>query len=422
MAHALSVPESRSDSHEPPGGSPACATAPADIAGAAFSSVEIHRDFAAVRGDWERLLPSSLGSAYQTYAFLKAWTDHAAAPEGVAPLIVVARDAAREPVALLPFGVKRSFGLRVAGFLGGSHVNFNLPVVRLDRLDRFAASETRRLLAAAAAAAKIDAFALVNQPTDWQGLKNPFAALPGQPAPDPAFSGPLEADADAHFRRLFSSKTRSKQRRKMRRFEELGAARVFRAEAEADRSRILDAYVSQKRAQLAARGIASVFDRPGVREFLYAACGVKGDAHAVDLYGFELDGEIIAATGALPHGERMSCMFNSIASGETAKYSPGELLLGHLVTDAINRGFRTFDLGVGAAPYKKMFCPDVDRQFDVFLGMTPQGRALASALGALRSAKTRIKANPKAYGLIEKARRLAAGRRGAEPQAATDDD
>lgn len=416
MPHVLSLPDGRSEPAKPTD-----AAARAVSAAGAFASVDIHRDVETARPFWETLLPSALASPYQQFAFLKAWADHVGPHERVRPLIAVARDASGEPVALLPFGVKTRLGVRFAGFLGGTHVNFNLPLVRLDRAERFDAGETRRLLREVAAKGGVDVFALLNQPQAWNGLANPLAALPGQPAPDPAFSGPLGADPDAHFRKLLSSKARAKQRRKMRRFEEVGETRIYRAETSAEREKILEAYVAQKHEQLAARGIASVFDRPGVRAFLDAACGVGGGERAVDLYAFELDGEIIAATGALPYGERMSCMFNSIASGEMAKYSPGELLLSFLVEDSIKRGFKSFDLGLGVAPYKRFYCPVIETPFDTIVGMTAKGRAAAAAMRAVRSTKARIKANPKAYGLVEKARRLAAGRRGTEAPAAEED-
>lgn len=387
---------------------------------AAFSGIEARRDLGSVEAAWRALMPASFATPYQAFDFLKAWAEHAAPAEGVSPLIVVAKDA-DGPVALLPFGLKRRFGLSVASFLGGTHVNYNVPIIRHDALDRFTPTEVERLLKEAAGVVGIDAYALVNQPVSWQGAANPMSALSTQPSPDPAFSGGLETDVDAHFRKILSAKGRSKQRRKMRRFEELGATRLYRAETGQDRARLLQTYLDQKRAQLASRGIASAFDREGVAAFLAEACRVDGSENpAVELCAFELEGDPIAITGALPRGDRLSCMFNSIAGGEITKYSPGELLLAFVVEDAIKRGFRTFDLGAGVSPYKRMYCPDVEQLGDTILGVTWSGRGYAAVLKAMRGAKTRIKSSPAAYGLIEKARRLKAGKNGASEEQ-TDD-
>lgn len=396
-------------------------TGQAAPAGPAFATVEIHRDLDAAAPAWLELLANALATGYQTPAFLKAWVDHVAAEEGVEPLIAIARDEQGRPVALLPFGVSRACGVRVAGFLGGTHVNYNVPVIRLDRLDSFDRTETHRLLRATARAGGVDVFALVNQPAQWQGARNPFAVLPAQPSPDPAFSGPLAADFATHFATAFSVNTRSKQRRKLRRIQDMGDARLFRATTAEERSALIDVYLRQKREQLAARGIASVFDKPGVRDFLLAATGATGGPAAVDLYGFSLNGEVLAVAGALPRGDRLSCMVNSFGGGEAAKYSPGELLLTFVVEDAIGRGFRAFDLGAGNAPYKLTYCPNVEELADTVIGVTAKGRAAAWALRSWRAVKARIKNDARAYGLIQRIRRIRNGRKSETAIAETDE-
>jgi CelD/BcsL family acetyltransferase involved in cellulose biosynthesis len=197
----------------------------------------------------------------------------------------------------------------------------------------------------------------------------------------------------------------------MRRFEERGAPRLYRATTEAERARILDVYFAQKAERLAARGIDNVFERPGVREFIAAAAGLNGAPRAIDLYGFDLDGDTLATFGTISDGVRLCGMFNSIASGELSRYSPGELLLNFMVEDAIGRGLKTFDLGVGTAAYKAMYCPEQEPLFDSIFGVTVIGRAVATAFAAKNTAKARIKANPTAYGLVTRLRRMKADRR-----------
>ncbi|RXF75129.1 GNAT family N-acetyltransferase [Hansschlegelia zhihuaiae] len=381
--------------------------------GQAYATVEIHRDLSEVAALWTALMPEALATPYQNPAFLRAWVDHAAGPEGVEPLIVVARDASGRPVALLPFGLKRRAGIRVARFLGGSHVNYNLPVIRRDSLAAFAGGDAMRLLRDAAKIARIDAFALSNQPHVWEGFDNPFAALPRQPSPDAGFSGPLAPSLEEHLKRFVSAKSRSNQRRKMRRFEELGHPLIYRAETAAQRARLLDAYFDQKARQFEMRGVANVFERQGVHEFLADACGLSGAAPTVEIYGFELDGEIISVTGGLADRGRYCGMFISITSGERAKYSPGEMLMNFVVEDSIRRGLSIFDLGVGAAAYKKMYCPDAVPLFDSIFGVTLRGRAAAAAVAGAAAAKARVKASPRAYALLDRARKAMAGRRSA---------
>lgn len=416
MPTSLSAPLARNDigAHVAP---VRAGTATVEKSGRAFESVEIHRDLASVAPLWSALLSDAVATPYQAPALLKAWADHAAAHEGVAPLIVVARDPSGRPVALLPFGVSRRLGVAVGRFLGGSHANYNLPVIRRDRLDRFTPAETRRLLELAAEAAGLDAYALANQPYSWDGAQNPFAALPSQPSPDSGFSGPLAPSLEEHLKLFVSAKSRSNQRRKMRRFEERGTPRIYRAETVEERQRLLDAYFAQKARQFSSRGVSNVFERPGVHDFFAEASGLSGATPTIDLYGFDLDGEVIAVTGGVADRSRYCGMFISITDGEHAKYSPGEMLMNFVVEDAIRRGLSTFDLGVGEATYKKMYCPNPEPLFHSIFGVSLKGRAAAAAVGAVAAAKTRIKSTPWAYGLIVKARKALA-RKDAEPKAA----
>lgn len=391
----------------------------------AFASVEIHRDIASVAAEWSALISDALAGPYQNPRFLAAWADHAGAAEGARPLIALARDERGEAVAALPLCETRRFGVSVARFLGGSHVNYNMAVVRRDRLEAFAAGGAQRFLAAAARKAGLDGYHLVNQPVDWMGAPNPLASLPSQPSADQAFSGPLAPSLEEHLTLHVSAKSRSNQRRKMRRFEERGTPRIYRADTPEQRRRLLDAYFAQKAQQFAARGLDNVFERPGVHEFLAEACGLTGLPATVDLYGFDMDDEVVAVTGGIADGRRYCGMFISITSGEHAKYSPGEMLMNFVVEEQIRRGLSCFDLGVGAATYKKMYCPNPEPLFDSIYGVTLKGRAIAAISAKAAALKAKIKTTPWAYELINKARRARADRKaemtaqdGASPDAA----
>lgn len=376
----------------------------------AFASVEIHRDIATVGAEWSALLADALAGPYQNPRFLSSWSTHAGPAEGATPAIALARDERGEAVAILPFCATRRFGVTVARFLGGSHVNYNMAVIRRDRLEAFASGEARRLLVEIAAKAGFDSYHLVNQPVAWMGTPNPLAVLPNQASADQAFSGPLAPSLEEHLSLYVSAKSRSNQRRKMRRFEERGTPRLYRADTAEQRRRLLDAYFRQKAEQFAVRGLDNVFERPGVHEFLAEACGLDGGVPTIDLYGFDMDDEIVAVTGGVADDRRYCGMFISITTSEHAKYSPGEMLMNFVVEEQIRRGLSSFDLGVGAATYKKMYCPDPEPMFDSIYGVTLKGRAVAAAEAAVAALKAKIKATPWAYGLIGKARKALAAR------------
>ena len=89
--------------------------------------------------------------------------------------------------------------------------------------------------------------------------------------------------------------------------------------------------------------------------------------------------------------------------------SPGELIVHAVVRDAIARGFKTFDLGVGEARYKEDACEAEEELFDSAFAITPLGRVAALAFMAKQRAKRRIKHSPRLLALFVRRRGAARG-------------
>jgi CelD/BcsL family acetyltransferase involved in cellulose biosynthesis len=157
---------------------------------------------------------------------------------------------------------------------------------------------------------------------------------------------------------------------------------------------VLAAFFRQKGERMRELGLSNAFDAPGVKEFSAAA------AHEIDpdtgepiieLYA-ALAGDTIIATfgGIMAHG-RFSGMFNSIAGAEFRDYSPGELLLSNVVRMCCERGCDRFDLGIGDAAYKQVYCKDVEPLYDSVIPITAAGQIAAPVWRASLAMKSRIK-------------------------------
>ena len=73
------------------------------------------------------------------------------------------------------------------------------------------------------------------------------------------------------------------------------------------------------------------------------------------------------------------------------------------------RGLKTFDLGIGEARYKNLFCQDDEPVFDSFVALSPGGRLYVAAARVAQAAKRWIKSRPTVWNGLETARRLSAG-------------
>lgn len=362
----------------------------------------------AAREPWSEIERLAAASPYQGFDFARVWADTVGAAQGVVPLVMVARDDADRVTALLPLGRVSRGPLRLAAFLGGKDANFAMGLFRPGVA--WSPREVAALLdaGARAAAPRVDAFLFVNQPLEWQGAPNPLAGLRRQASPSHAYKSALPSDfavwRDAHA----SKDAQKKLRKKAKKLETVGPLSHRRAADPDDADRILAAFHEQKNARMRALGIVDVYDPPEARAFLagLARCGLAEGAPRLEVHALSAGDRIVSTFVALPAGDRLSGLLLSYdADPEIARSSPGELMVHEVVREAITRGLRTLDLGVGEARYKNDACEATEELFDSAHAVTPLGAVAALAFLAKQRLKRRVKQSPRLLEMGQRVRR-----------------
>lgn len=366
--------------------------------GEAACDIEIFHDPRAARTVWRELAPERCASFYQSEAFLLNWLETYG--DKVQPWFVAARDAAGAS-ALLPLGIFRFGPLRVAQFLGGKESNYNLGLFRDP--DSWSAEQVAALLRAAARhPGGPHLYRLLNLPQSWNGGENPLLRLPHQTSPSPAYRTALAEDGDALLACKLSTDTRKKMRKKEKRLTQMGALTCFRAPPE-QTDALLDIFFRQKQQAYALGDSAHV----ARAQKFYSALAGQG----LELHVLALDGRPIAILAAALNGSRLHGMFNSFdPDPEIAKSSPGDLLLARVLRDACARGLKTFDLGLGEARYKRMFCGEREAMADVLFAGRAMGALARPILAAALRAKAAIKNDARLWAAIQRQRRRLARR------------
>lgn len=370
-----------------------------DAAGArAWHGITVTGDIAAVEAEWRDLEKRALLTPYQAYGWVRSFVETVGAAEGMSFRHVVLRDASAAPLAILPLVVTRRNGIRFAEFIGGKHANYHMGLYAPDFAARIDAEGVRLMLSEIGSLiGGLDAFIFVNQPTHWQGIANPLAALAAGPSPSGAYKLALApGDAEGSLRRSMSSHAHKKLKNKRNRFAGFGPSALVRAREPAEIARVIDDFLRQKAARFKAMGVPDPFASPGMRAFLERAAGPDGaNAPALELYSLDVAGRSVATYVGAVQGARFSGMATSFdMESEAAKTSPGEILLIDLIKLKCREGTTMFDLGVGEARYKTTICDQRDELVDSFLPLTARGRAFAWFSRAKREAKRRIKASP----------------------------
>jgi CelD/BcsL family acetyltransferase involved in cellulose biosynthesis len=374
-----------------------------------IARIEVFDTLVGAEPFWRRLENGgALATAYQRFDLLAAWQLHVGSRSEVTPFIVVGFGADGEPLFLWPFGHMRKGPLTLMGFLGSKHSNFNTGLWRRDILPTIGENDIRPILHGFKD--YVDVVVLCNQPLSWEGASNPFALLSHQPSPDISACLSLPQSATQPINAVLSRSMRSRLRNKERRLQKLPGYRYIKADAAGDIDRLFDGFLALKRDHMAAQGLCNVFAEPGVADFLRAACHCRlaNGRPLIEIHALEGAGEVLALFGTLTDSYRCSSMFNTYTFGENARQSPGLILLGYMINECSARGVHSFDIGVGRAHYKSLFCREPEPLFDTFLGLTVRGHLAARAYAAAFSGKRAIKRSRLLWGAVQLLRRARA--------------
>jgi CelD/BcsL family acetyltransferase involved in cellulose biosynthesis len=95
-----------------------------------------------------------------------------------------------------------------------------------------------------------------------------------------------------------------------------------------------------------------------------------------------------------------------MAGREFRNYSPGELLLSNVIRMCCERGFEKFDLGIGDATYKQVYCSDAEELFDSIIPITAAGYVAAPIWRGGLAMKAKVKHSGALLRVVRSAQQL----------------
>jgi CelD/BcsL family acetyltransferase involved in cellulose biosynthesis len=370
------------------------AKAPAWSRTSRIASVDIMHDLGEAEAVWRGLeAERQFFTPYQRFDFLAPWQRQVGERDNLLPFIVVAYDAERRPLVLLPLALSHKRGVRSACFMGGKHATFNMALWDSEFAAAATAADLDALISGIRQWRSADVLALTQQPLRWRDLPNPMALLPSQASANDCplltmVPGAVPATLIGNsFRRRLNGKERKLQR--------LPGYRYHVAASEADVQRLLEWFLSIKPLRMAEQKLPNVFAEPGFEDFVRSACMAKlaSGGHLIDIHALECADEVIAIFAGVADGYRFSMMFNTYTMSGNSRYSPGLVLMRNIIDHYAGRGYRALDLGIGSDDYKRLFCKSDEPILDSFIPLSPRGRIAASAMSGINRAKRLVKHN-----------------------------
>ncbi len=369
------------------------------------ATVETFSDLAGVEALWRGMEsdPGALQTPYQRFDWVAAYLR---AEPGIDLCITVLRDAAGRPQVLVPLGVTREQGVRVARVIGARHANYHMPLFASREAAAMRPEDLAERLRLVGRARGIDVFALSHQPRFWEGAANP-AHVRAEPAPSDGYGLILGPDPESTVKRVFSADARKKLRSKEKKLVEAFGPVAYRVAATpGEAETFLAAFYAQKASRFAAMGVANPYADPAIRAFI--AAGIAGETPAIEVAALVAEDthRVFAVFAGAVDAMRYSGMMTSFDQDPAVgRSSPGDILLHRLILDQTARGRRAFDLGVGEARYKANICDETIALGEVAIPVTLGGRLFAWKAVGLARLKRRIKRDPRLFGLVTRLRR-----------------
>jgi len=370
-----------------------------------IAAVDIVRDLAEVEAIWRRLeAPEQFSTPYQRFDFLGAWQRQVGALENLQPFIVIAYDAERRPLLLLPLVLSHRHGVRIARFMGGKHATFNMALWDREFAAEATAEDLDTLISAIRERSGADVLALNQQPLRWRDSQNPMALLPHQASVNdcPLLTMVPGAEPASRISNSFRRRLRSKERK----LQALAGYRYGVAGTDAEIGRLLDAFFRIKPLRMAEQKLPNVFAEPGVEDFIRDACmkARTGGGHVIDMHALECDDEVIAIFAGVADENRFSMMFNTYTMSENSRHSPGLILMRYIIDHYAEHGYHALDLGIGSDEYKRQFCKGDEPIFDGFIPLSLRGKLAANAMSGINRAKHLVKHNQALFQIAQKLR------------------
>jgi CelD/BcsL family acetyltransferase involved in cellulose biosynthesis len=377
------------------------AQASADFVWAGFDiSVGVCRR--GIGAEWRALEPRAIGSVFQSFAFVDAWCEVAAAGFGQEPLIVTGRRHGAL-IFVLPMAIIRRHGVRVLTWLAQGCANYGMALVEAKAFDAIDAPAVQQLLKAVARVGQAHAVHLEAQPLHWGGRDNPFAQ--GRHArldANDTFVLPLEEDFCGQYNRLFAISSRSRLKRKKRKLLQNFDVSYARITDAAQRESMLNWFLEQKRQRLSEKGRPNIFENQTIQKLLFTLASTMAD---FDIDKLSADGEPLALDMTIRAGETAFMINTAHAGPRFSRYSPGSLLLHWLVAALHGRGVRLLDFGPGDVAYKRDWRPQVIPLMVTTFSLSPLGIPASAGLALKAAIKCKVKRNERLLALAIKLRK-----------------
>ncbi len=210
--------------------------------------------------------------------------------------------------------------------------------------------------------------------------------------PDSAHLSHLSGEWSDDLSQFIGKSSRRSLKRKLKKLQSMGNV-VFREPVTSEQKKTaIETLIEWKSEQLKQLGTAHIFQNRNFRDLL-AEAALKDESGMVRVFGMYLDGSPIALTLMLCRKNRWFLYQTAYTSEDPGKYSPGYLLLLHIMEEASGKNVPVFDFGWGNESYKARFATANQPLYRTYIPLSLKGRMSRHFFDAKIRVKELVKSN-----------------------------
>ena len=308
------------------------------------------RDFAAAR--WPSVDDDRDRKMYvfQSREFLALWLDTIGSANRIESYLFVVSDGDGQVVLYLPLVIETKFNVRLLRFMDGGVADYNAPILAAKRTlsqPEFAQvwSQILSLLP------RFDVVDLKKIASNVDGAFNPLRYLDCTAFAESGHAIALTQFHDGADTRRPAIKMRRNLARCREALDRTGKTHFLDNPSGETLARVTERLIALKREKYLRAQTPDFLAEPGVESFYRAMMSPAYLGHISHLSALTVDGAVASAHLGFVGRGRFYYIFPAY-DGAFGRHSVGHLLLAHLIDRSVERGFNTFDLGIGDVRYK----------------------------------------------------------------------
>jgi len=321
---------------------------------------------------WKDFEDDVLCSPFQSYAWLSLWQNLVGAPLlSILPQIVIVRND-EDTMAIFPMGIRKLMGVSILEWLGGSHTDYMGPLLS----KKWNSNKEEFLLCWQETLNQLMKFDVIHfqKQKEYTPLLNHFVNAMNCQINLKSYQSNLKNSWKEHYEKKVKTKLRADSRRQRRRLTAFGEQLFVVAEDKQTKRKIIEKMMQQKSRRYNDTGVWDMLSVPEHKIFYEQLATIAEDKIKIHCTALIVGDEYVATHVGFYDQSTFYYIMPAHEGGDWERYSPGRLLLEHLLEWSINNRLKTFDFTVGGEQYKKDWCDTETPLYETLQAVTLKGK------------------------------------------------